>query len=238
MLELTGQVGLRHQKAFVRENGMGHMRTAVPKRHWRPAPAGSVYAVDNGKFGADTASPPREWPEQEFLDVLGRLSPDHPPLFVVCPDIVAGGDDSLHFSQEWRQRVEALGFGWMPWALAVQDGMTSALVTRELDTGRWSHVFVGGTKAYKRACLAAWVRIAHRRGLLCHVGGIGRPEDLAWARACGVDSCDYTGWARNDRFEFVAAGRQQQLLVAPGGGLAGEIPNLSQREVDKPEVPG
>jgi len=220
-MELTGQAGKRHQKQFVRDNGMGHMRTAVPKKHWRLPPAGEPYAVDNGKFGADTKG--RPWDENEFLEVLGRIPKDRPPLFVVCPDLVFKGNDSLRFSSRWRESLEILGFGWMTWYLAVQDGMSEDLVARELQTGRWGGVLVGGSRPFKFATLDTWIRICRPLGLKVHVGGIGRPETLAWARSRGADSCDYTGWARNDAFHMVSAGRQQQVLVRPHR-VSGECP--------------
>ncbi len=71
MIELTGQAGRKTHKQAVRELGMGHMRTAVPKKHWRLPKRGEVYAVDNGKFGADTNN--RPWNDKEFLEVLGRI---------------------------------------------------------------------------------------------------------------------------------------------------------------------
>lgn len=210
MLELTGQAGKRTHKAFVKANGMGHMRTAVPKKHWRLPKAGERYAVDNGKFGADVNK--RPWSEQEFITVLGRIPREHPPMFVVCPDLVFKGNASLAFSQEWRTCLDGLGFGWMTWYLAVQNDMDPQLVAKELDTGRWGGVLIGGDKAFKYATLDTWIQLCHARGLKVHVGGIGRPEDLSWARSRGADSCDYTGWARNDAFHMVLAGRQQQVL--------------------------
>lgn len=220
MIEFTAMAGKPAQRDFIERHALGRMRTAVPKKHWRPTSKGQLYAVDNGKFGADTKG--RNWSEQEFLEVLGRLKPDHPPAFVVVPDIVAGGDESLRFSQGWRKRLDDLGFGWMTFYLAVQDGMTPALVTRELSSGRWGGVLVGGTKRFKYQTLESWVGICHRRGLKVHVGGIGLPEDLAWARSRGADSCDYTGWARNDRMDYITQGRAQQVLDVRPIGILGD----------------
>lgn len=216
MIELTGLVGRRRDKAFLKEHGMGHMRTAVPRKHWRLPKDGQPYAVDNGKFAVCRKG--KTWSEPEFLAAL-RSIPNRDPtlLFVVVPDIVDGGDESLRLSQEWRARLDVDGFGWMPFALAVQPCMTWTDVLRELDSGRWAYVFVGGDKPYKYETTAAWHALACPRGVKLHVAAIYKRDDQAWARSRFADSIDSTGWARNGRFvQEIIPGRQQQVLGVPG----------------------
>lgn len=120
------------------------------------------------------------------------------PTFVVLPDIVGGGERSLHFSGEWWHDVEGL-----PCALAVQDGMTEDLVARWLDQSESflstlpgfqpravSWIFVGGTLEWKLATAASWARFAHDRGMLVHVGRVGIPDRLRMMHAAEVDSVD------------------------------------------------
>lgn len=110
----------------------------------------------------------------------GKLRPD----FVVVPDIVAGGVDSLDFSAMWRDDVDGVG----PAYLAVQDGMTEGLV--DAHAARYAGIFVGGTLEWKLATAPAWVRFAHARGMRCHVGRVGPAARVRWARAIGADSID------------------------------------------------
>jgi len=51
-------------------------------------------------------------------------------------------------------------------------------------------IFVGGSLRWKLATGAAWVRFAHAHGRRCHIGRVGTPERVAWARAIGADSID------------------------------------------------
>lgn len=112
------------------------------------------------------------------------------PDFIVLPDLVGGGPKSLTLSMEWENDM---GMHWAaPRYLAVQDGMTQELVAAALDReGQGvAGIFVGGTLPWKLLTGDAWVRFAHDRGLLCHVGRVGTPERVAWARAIDVDSID------------------------------------------------
>jgi hypothetical protein len=113
------------------------------------------------------------------------------PDFVVVPDIVTGGIGSLAFSGQWRENVPVE----MPAYLAVQNGMTEAAVADHLDEMAeggfpYAGLFVGGDLPWKLATSAAWVAFAHGRGLRCHVGRVGVPDRVRWARAIGADSID------------------------------------------------
>jgi hypothetical protein len=106
------------------------------------------------------------------------------PDFVVVPDIVAGGRASLDFSHAWRVEVPEHFAAY----LAVQDGMTREDVATQLD--RYDGLFVGGTLAWKLATAGMWVELAHARGKRCHVGRVGTPARVRWARMLGVNSID------------------------------------------------
>lgn len=206
MICLSGQVGRRRDVAFLRERGHGRL---IASNMWKNPIDGLVYGIDNGAFAAWTKGQP--FPEQAFLKMLGKVPRGRPPFMAVCPDKVAS-PDSLAFSRSWRGRLERLGYGWLPWYLAVQDGMTVEEISRELRTGRWAGLFVGGTKAWKHATAAAWVDLAHRHGRPCHIGMVPSLQDLAWARSIGADSVDSTSWARNDRHEVLDALAAQRSL--------------------------
>lgn len=217
MICLSGQVGRRRDVAFLRERGHGRL---IASNCWKNPIDGLVYGIDNGAFAAWTNGEP--FPEQAFLKMLAKVPRDRPPFMAVCPDKVAA-PDSLAFSRRWRQRLERLGYGWLPWYLAVQDGMGLDEISRELRSGRWAGLFVGGTRTWKRATAAAWIDLAHQHGRPCHVGMVPALADLLWAEAIGADSVDSTSWARNDRHQVLdALAQQARLPPARGtGGAAG-----------------
>lgn len=107
---------------------------------------------------------------------------------------------SLAESIAWRDRLQE-EFGWMPFGLAVQDGMDPDAVREELATGRWAALCVGGSKMFKYDTMWLWREVANEFGLWLHGLGLGSPEDQAWARARRCNSIDYTGWARHDEIE-------------------------------------
>lgn len=113
------------------------------------------------------------------------------PDFVVVPDIVTAGRASLDFSGQWRDVIPAE----MPAYLAVQDGMNEGMVGDHLDQladggHPYAGVFVGGSLEWKLATSEAWVAFAHGRGLRCHIGRVGVPDLVRWAREIGADSID------------------------------------------------
>jgi hypothetical protein len=107
-----------------------------------------------------------------------------PPLFVVVPDRVAGGVESLRFSLSWVDECKVVA----PAYLVVQDGMHLRQVARVLH--RFDGLFVGGTLGWKIKTAGAWVKLAHARGLPCHIGRVGTAKRVRWARRIGADSID------------------------------------------------
>lgn len=119
------------------------------------------------------------------------------PDFVVVPDVVAGGIESLALSR--RERVELSdpdGGREPPAYLAVQDGMTVEAVgeflqlSAEVDEQIYQGIFVGGTLDWKLQTSAAWVEFAHATGRRCHVGRVGTADRVRWAHSIGADSID------------------------------------------------
>jgi len=152
-------------------------------------------AIDNGAFQAWR----RGYPFIESLfwkllvdSYMGGVSVQN--TFIVVPDIVAGGEESFHFSVEWiRHKLQ----GSPRLAFAVQDGMTPKLFYA------WhrksiSHIFVGGTIKWKWRTAKEWCDFAHEHGLKCHIGRVGTVDDLRRAKRIGADSVDGTYMMRND----------------------------------------
>ena len=119
--------------------------------------------------------------------------------FIVCPDIVTGGKDSLAFSMEYaRTKLKTA----QNLALAVQDGVTPKDVSNEY-LGNFTHIFVGGTREWKWETADEWVKYAHSKDLKCHIGRCGTLDRLEYARDMGADSVDSTNMARNDSWNTI-----------------------------------
>jgi len=153
-------------------------------------------ALDNGAWGCWKRGLPFD--EGAFLKAIEGahrwgLSVD----FIVAPDIVAGGRASLGFSVGWAygQLLTAPRL-----ALAVQDGMLPQDLT-PYHLERFTHIFVGGTMAWKLATAQMWVEFAHDVGKQAHIGGVGTRDRIRWAREIGADSVDSTTLSRNQNWD-------------------------------------
>jgi len=163
-------------------------------------PRRAPWALDNGAFKAFTAGTP--FPADAFERAVDRIERDAlRPDFIVCPDIVAGGNASLEFSVAWSAQLR----GVAPLYLAVQDGMDSERVADSLEP--FAGIFVGGTRLWKVKTGGAWVELARRHGLACHVGRVGTYNRVWWARWIGADSIDscFPLWCRDHFYRFVEA---------------------------------
>ena len=120
--------------------------------------------------------------------------------FIVCPDIVAGGLQSLDLSLKWA-KGELLGTPNL--ALVVQDGMKLKDVSHINPTTYFSYIFIGGSVNWKWETAEQWVEFAHSKGMKCHIGQVGTLERLKRAYEIGADSVDSTSFVRNNSFHIV-----------------------------------
>jgi len=105
------------------------------------------------------------------------------PEFVVVPDIVGGGQESLDYSLSWVDRIHMA-----PRYLAVQNWMLPKNVESVLK--RFEGIFVGGTSEWKENTAHWWVKLAHDNGMPCHIGRAGTEKKIKWAKSIGADSID------------------------------------------------
>jgi hypothetical protein len=151
---------------------------------------------DNGAFSDFKAGRPfavaKFWRELALMVDVVELQGHTLPDFVVLPDLVAGGCASLTESASWLEVVRGYAARGVRFYVAVQDGMTAADVEGflELAGDLVSGLFVGGSLPWKLETGAAWVTLAHARGLLCHVGRVGTAARVQWALRIGADSID------------------------------------------------
>ena len=166
---------------------------------------GFPYALDNGAWHAFCHELPFD--EKAFLAAFDKLGAGAD--FVVLPDIVAGGERSLAFSMNWARRLDRS----CPQLLAVQDGMTAAMVAPLVGPARG--IFVGGSTTFKESSLPLWAELARSRGAYLHVGRVNTVRRIALCAAAGADSFDGSAPSRY-AVEFAKldlARRQPDLLV-------------------------
>jgi len=147
-------------------------------------PPSGTYALDNGAFVAWKNN--EEWSEQRFMSLIKRY-PDYD--FVVAPDIVCGGGQSLMRSLEYVGKIPG------PLYLAVQDGMMACEITKVID--RFDGLFIGGSIPWKFNTARMWADLAHLHGKKCHAGRVGTWEGFVHMHCCGVDSVDTTTPSRH-----------------------------------------
>ena len=109
---------------------------------------GMRYALDNGAWSAFVQQEPFD--EDAFLIAVDRLGEGAD--WIVLPDIVAGGLESLDYTLRWKERLRG-----MPTKLlvAVQNGMQIDDVASLLSPA--VGIFIGGTTEWKEATAQARV---------------------------------------------------------------------------------
>lgn len=191
----VGQTRSRKLVARLAELGIGEM--TQPDEY---PPRRRPYVLDNAAFKSFKAGRPLD--EEAFRVALDACKQD-PPAFVVVPDKVAAGMESLEYSMGWveecRERSGA------PCYLVVQDGMEKRDVEYALDN--FDGLFVGGTLGWKIRTGEKWVTLAHDHGKPCHIGRVGTPRRVKWALRIGADSIDSSLplWSEGQLGRFLVA---------------------------------
>ncbi len=77
----------------------------------------------------------------------------------------------------------------------------------DVDISEFAGVFVGGSLTWKLAHSARFVELAHRASKPCHIGRVGTPKRVRWAKSIGADSIDssFPLWTLDRMAEFVEA---------------------------------
>jgi len=182
----------------IREYGLGIMISSSPTRKPTKDIKEFSCALDNGAFSCYRKGYP--FMEKCFLDTLDicyhcGISLD----FIVCPDIVAGGEESLAMSIEWATgRLKSSP----KLALVVQNGMTPKLVDSYV-LSLFTHLFVGGTVDWKWETAHQWLALAKTNNKQLHIGQVGQYHYLRTAEHMGVDSVDSTSFVVNDSWHIL-----------------------------------
>lgn len=183
-----------------------------------------LFALDNGAFSAYRGRVP--WDETRFYRYVQRIENTNiTPAFVVIPDIVAGGKESLDLSVSHIQKLPSTWKKYLP----VQDGMKECDLTPNI-TEYIDGIFVGGIVTWKWRTAGMWCKLAHDFGFNCHIGRVNTEREILSAYHIDADSVDGSSASRN-RTELkllrnILSLQTQKLLSCRGEGSEQEAPPL------------
>lgn len=169
---------------------------------------GFHYAIDNGAWGAFQRGDDIDFDAFEALvDDVGADAD-----FVVVPDIVCGGVESLRRSEEWLARLEGRCRLLL---VPVQNGFTPDDVRAWLGAG--VGIFVGGDTEWKLSSLPVWGELALDVGCHLHVARVNTKNRIRRCALAGAHSFDGTSATRfGDNAEKIDRWRAQQTLTLVG----------------------
>lgn len=149
---------------------------------------GFPYCIDNGAWTDFRTG--RDFDTNKFqklIDALGRQAD-----FVVAPDIVAGGVNSLQLSLCW---LAPLLVRTKLVLVPVQDGMEPKHLVSVVQPKRVG-IFLGGSTEWKLATMRQWGEFCAQRGVHYHVGRVNTLKRIRLAHIAGADSIDGSSASR------------------------------------------
>jgi hypothetical protein len=183
MIGYASVTGTKRNRAAIESHGWRWFLT--PFSHDPPGP--TRFALDNGAWSAFQNKCDFDSSAFEVAVKKHGSTAD----FIVLPDIVAGGLDSLEFSASWLCRLS----GVAPLYLAVQDGMTSDDV-RGFGVERIAGLFVGGSTEWKLDSLKWWGEFAQESNKRLHVARVNTRRRIRLSHLAGAHSFDGTSVTR------------------------------------------
>lgn len=199
-----GNGNSKADREYCKKNGIGIMLSpggCTNPKHF------AYFAIDNGAYSAFVQG--KEWDGMAYQKYLANLLSKESPDFIITPDKVAKGKESLLFSLVWADMIRSK-YPEIKQYLAVQDGMTLEDVRPHMDV--FDGIFVGGTLEWKYAKAGQWIDLAHRHGKPCHIGRVGTCNKIRWAMTIGADSIDSSSWAQNDSYHHIENARAQSVI--------------------------
>jgi hypothetical protein len=204
MIAYASNTGTKRNLAELRKYGW---RILLSPKNPKPR-EGLFFAIDNGAWSCHQ--------QKEPFDMRGfnALVEQHGGAadFVVMPDVVGKGEESLRTSEAWIRKTNGMPKRLL---LAVQDGMTVDEVgdfIRQYRVG----IFLGGSTDWKLETMYEWGCVAHALNCYYHVGRVNTIERIRLCAEAGADSFDGTSatmYSVNVRKLDVA--RKQPSLLSP-----------------------
>jgi hypothetical protein len=151
-------------------------------------PSGFRFAIDNGAWRSYMQKVPFDY------DRFAHLVDQHGAAadFVVIPDIVCGGNDSLEFSLSWLHRLRGIRLLLLP----VQDGMHADQIGAVLRHHDGLGIFLGGSTEWKLQTMYGWGMVAHALSCYYHIGRVNSRRRIRLAHEAGANSIDGTAGTR------------------------------------------
>lgn len=175
MMMYQSMTTTRKNIAAIRGVGWGWL-IAPESRSWDPK--GMSYVLDNGAWSAFNSNIP--WDGAKYGALVDRLGSGAD--FVIAPDIVAGGLESLSLSLSWLSRLSGLRL------VAVQDGMEPSDLAPVV--GPTVGIALGGSTEWKLLRMRDWGRFCRRHGCYYHVLRVNTLRRIRYAFDAGADSVD------------------------------------------------
>jgi len=182
------------------EIGIGACVSPSTKKHFDSY---AFYFLDNGAFGYWIKG--KEFNPTPFLNLVEKsLRANKKADFLVLPDLIGRGKESLEFSSKWTEELKGVG---IPFALALQDGMEEVEVEEFVIAYGVRVLFVGGTTPWKWRTAPRWVKLAERLGIECHIGRVPSAKRVYQARMAGAHSIDTTAvlWEESKFRNYIRA---------------------------------
>lgn len=206
MIPYASNTGTRRNLQAMRDAGW---RILLTPDNPRP-PAHLRFAIDNGEWGMRDLPLPHDF--QPFADLIERYG--CAADFVILPDIVGGGMDSLDLSVSWIPRLRKLQQLLLP----LQDGMQPEAVGNVLREHRNVGLFLGGTTEYKLREIYGWGMVANSWRRWYHVGRVNSARRIRLCAEAGATSFDGTSVTRYAcTLPLLDNARKQPSLLAPDG---------------------
>lgn len=204
MIGYASNTGTRRNLQALRDSGWRILLTPD-----NPTPReGLRHAIDNGAWGAfknQTAFDAKGF--ETLVERAGSMAD-----FVIVPDIVAGGMESLKFSLSWLPRLRHVRQLLLP----VQDGMDTASVTAVLRAWSGLGIFLGGSTEWKLKTMYGWGMVAASLERHYHVGRVNSARRIRLAAEAGAQSFDGTSATRYScTLPLLESARQQPSLLIP-----------------------
>lgn len=182
------------------EIGIGACVSPTTKKHFDSY---LFYFLDNGAFKYWLKGEP--FKERPFFNLIEKsLKSGKRADFLVLPDLIGRGKESLEFSASYAEKLKGIE---IPFALALQDGMEEGEVRDFVSCYCVEVLFVGGTTRWKWETAPKWVRLAEELGIKCHIGRVPSVKRIYQARKLGAHSIDSTAplWEERKFIGYIEA---------------------------------
>jgi len=176
MIPYASNTGTRRNLAALKEAGWRLILTP-DNATYRD---GFRFGIDNGAFSKGGFQP------EPFADLVERLG--CAADFIVLPDIVAGGAQSLALSVSWIPKLRGIRSLLLP----IQDGMTAREVGMVLRQNVQVGLFMGGSTEFKEREMYTWGMVAKAWNRHYHIGRVNTKRRIRLAAEAGADSIDGT----------------------------------------------